>query len=357
MERKKRIWKKLVKGVLIALLILVILAGGLIGYLSVTEFRPEAVEPVTVEGNADRVFSGTQVRVLAMNTGYAGLGAKSDFFMDGGEQVHPLSEQYVKDNMEAISKLLGEVSADFILLQEVDEKSTRSSCQNQVEYYRTQSGLSSAFAMNYSCDFVPFPLPPIGTVHSGLQTLSTYHISSAERVSLPCPFSWPVSVANLKRCLLVTRIPIEGSEKELVLINLHLEAYDDGEGKIKQTQTMLKVLQEEYARGNYVIAGGDFNQTFPNARITYPIKNPELWMPGTLSEDSLPAGWRYAWDASTPTCRLLNQPLDADKEATQFYIIDGFLLSPNVSLQSVQALDLGFVNTDHNPVLLEVVLQ
>ena len=55
-------------------------------------------------------------------------------------------------------------------------------------------------------------------------------------MQLPCPFSWPTRIANLKRCLLVERIPIADSDKELVLVNLHLEAYDDGEGKGKPRQ-------------------------------------------------------------------------------------------------------------------------
>ena len=80
-------------------------------------------------------------------------------------------------------------------------------------------------------------------------------------MSLPCPFSYPIRLANLKRCLLVNRIPIEGSDKELVVINLHLEAYDDGAGKEAQTRMLAQLLREETEKGNYVIAGGDFNQT------------------------------------------------------------------------------------------------
>jgi len=45
-----------------------------------------------------------------------------------------------------------------------------------------------------------------------------------------------------------------------VLVNLHLEAYDSGEGKIAQTKLLVEFLEQEYAKGNYVIAGGDFNQ-------------------------------------------------------------------------------------------------
>ena len=38
------------------------------------------------------------------------------------------------------------------------------------------------------------------------------------------------------------------------------------------------------------------------------------------------------------------------------YVIDGFLISPNVTVESVQTVDEGFENSDHNPVLLTVSL-
>ena len=60
----------------------------------------------------------------------------------------------------------------------------------------------------------------------------------------------------------VNRIPIENSDKQLVIVNLHLEAYDSGEGKIAQTNMLADILRTEAEAGNYVIAAGDFNQAF-----------------------------------------------------------------------------------------------
>ena len=48
--------------------------------------------------------------------------------------------------------------------------------------------------------------------------LSDYGISSAERIKLPCPFSWPVRTANLKRCLLITRVPLEAHHASACLM-------------------------------------------------------------------------------------------------------------------------------------------
>ena len=357
--------KRVLLGVGIFLGVILLAAAGLIGWLTVREFNPAAVEDVEVNRNVppkDALSPGGSLTILSLNTGYAGLGADSDFFMDGGKEVAPTREQ-VQNNTIGLTDLLTEHRADVYFLQEVDTNSSRSNNVDQSEVYwynlnlsHKDAAYSSSHALNYSCDFVPFPLPPIGKVHSGLQTLSRFSVSGAQRISLPCPFSWPVSAANLKRCLLVSRVPLDGSDKELVLVNLHLEAYDDGEGKIAQTKVLMDFLTGEYEKGNYVIAGGDFNQTFPGALDAFPIQNTELWTPGVLENEILPKGWQFAFDLSTPSCRLLNHPYDPVPDGNQFYVIDGFILSPNVVLDSVETLDCQFAFTDHNPVVIQATL-
>ena len=354
--------KRILIGIGAVLGVLVLAFAGLVGWLTIREYRPAAVENITVfEAGNKSIAPGDSLTVLSQNTGYAGLGAESDFFMDGGKDVKPTRDQELA-NREGIVQQLISRDADVYFLQEVDTDSSRSYGMNQQGWYhRTMSGsgngpYSDAHALNYSCDFVPFPWPPLGKVHSGLQTLSRFEVDKAERVALPCPFSWPVRAANLKRCLLVSYVPLEGTDKELVLVNLHLEAYDDGEGKAAQTKVLLDFLTSEYGKGNYVIAGGDFNQTFPGALDAFPMQTPELWTPGVLEEDILPEGWRFACDLSVPSCRLLNHPYDPDPAGNQFYVIDGFILSPNVGLDSVETLDNQFQYADHNPVSLRVTL-
>ena len=350
--------KKFFRGLLILLLVIVLAVGGLFGFLTVTEFKPAPVEPLGFFGQAAEELpalqEGQSLRVLSWNIGYAGLGAASDFFMDGGENAMAADKATVRHYLDGIRGQLGAGDYDLVMLQEVDTDSKRT---YRIDETQPLSIGQSVFALNYSCPFVPVPWPPMGRVYSGLMTTSEYRIGESDRVALPCPFSWPLSTANLKRCLLVSRLPIEGSDKELVLVNLHLEAYDDGEGKIAQTRQLMDFLEEEYRKGNYVIAGGDFNQIFPGGLDAYPNLKPELWTPGILEESALPSGFRYAFDLSVPSCRLLNQPYDpADTANTQHYVIDGFIVSPNVTVESVEGQDLGFENSDHNPVLLTVTL-
>ena len=350
--------KKLLRVLLILLLVLIVAFGGLVGYLSLTEYKPEAVEPVAVEPVSSEIapVSAEGLRVLSWNIGYAGLGKESDFFMDGGKSARAADKPTVERYLDGIRETLtSEYPAELVLLQEVDSDSSRT---YGIDERSELAYASSAFALNYSCPFVPVPFPPMGKVNSGLLTVTEKTVGRAERISLPCPFSWPVSTVNLKRCLLVSYLPVEGSDKELVLVNLHLEAYDEGEGKIAQTKQLRDFITAEYEKGNYVIAGGDFNQTFPGGLEAFPLIDSSLWTPGTLDESMLPEGWRFAYDVAVPSCRLLNQPYDpTDLAHTQYYVIDGFILSPNVELLSVETLDLGFEYSDHNPVLLQVDLK
>ena len=351
--------KAILKFILILLLVVVIAVGGLLGWLTATEFSPAPTESVEVgrPGEGGAVPAGEVLTVLNWNVGYAGLGRNEDFFMDGGKRSKPDKPDVVYAYLDGIMKTIREQAPDLVLLQEVDADSGRTYEIDERPYLETDMD-NTAFAMNYSCPFVPVPWPPIGKVNSGLFTMTRdLKIESAERISLPCPFSWPLRIANLKRCLLVSYLPLEGTDKQLVLVNLHLEAYDDGEGKIAQTKVLNDFIQAEYAKGNYVIAGGDFNQIFPGGLEKYPNEHPDLWLPGELTQDQLPEGWSYAFSLDVPSCRLLNQPYNpADTANTQHYVIDGFILSPNVELETVENLDLGFENSDHNPVRISVKL-
>ncbi|MBP5224310.1 MAG: endonuclease [Lachnospiraceae bacterium] len=338
------------------ILALIAAAALLLGYLTLREYKPDEEETVGIEGTpgqklrTDRPFS-----VLSWNIGFCALGKDADFVMDGGGNAPPATPEVVSGNLQGIAGVLQKEQADVCFLQEVDAHSKRSFSADQRPSLCRGSG---AFALNFSSPFVPFPFPPIGKVESGIYTTSPFGMREAKRIALPCPFKWPLRIANLKRCLLITRMPVEGSSRELVFVNFHLEAYDSGEGKIEQTKKLLAVLEEEYRKGNYVIAGGDWNQTFPGVTDIYPNTHPDIWTVGLIDTDRIPDGWTVAYDPSVPTCRLLNRPYDpADTVNTQYYVIDGFVMSPNVRLCAAATLDEGFVYTDHNPVRITVELK
>lgn len=353
--------KKLLRTLLIIVLVIITVAAAGLAWLCANEYKPDVRVDLNVnKGSSETkvLHRGDTISLLSWNIGYAGLGKDSDFFMDGGENVAAADMATVYKYLNGIcDTIYGDEDAapDIVMLQEVDKNSTRTYGIDETKYLARGN---NAYALNFCSEYVPFPLPPIGKVNSGLLTTTDYNIRTARRIQLPCPFKWPVSVVNLKRCLLVTRIPVADSDRELIIVNMHLEAYDDGEGKIAQTKQLLNYIRSEYANGNYVIAGGDFNQVFPGSLDKYPNLHEDLWAPGYIYDNILNESWTIAYDNETPTCRLLNQPYDpTDTENTQYYVIDGYLLSPNIKLENVETLDCSFENSDHNPVSLSITLK
>ncbi len=230
-----------------------------LGIMTLFEYTPRETETLEImEGDVESrgVAPGDRLTVVTFNIGYGGLGEGQDFFMDGGDMVRPDSAEDVESNLEGIAGIILDNPADVYFLQEVDRASKRSYEIEELEYLRGETEMNAAFANNYKSVFVPYPAPPIGKVDSGLATLDALDASRAQRVSLPVPFKWPVRMFNLKRCLLVERVPV--GKADLVLVNLHLEAYDDGGGKEEQTRQLMELIRKEYKDGNYVIAGGDF---------------------------------------------------------------------------------------------------
>ncbi len=357
---KKPLWKRILKVVLIVILCIVIFVAAFAVFMTVNEYNPADVESLEVKGQAASVLkAGEPVKVLTWNIGYGALGEGADFFMDGGERVYTDTEEGVWKNLQAIYNDIRSEDPDLVLLQEADMDSARSYNIDEPAYFEDYfEEYESVFALNYNTLFVPYPMPPMGKVVAGIQTLSSYDIADSSRYQLPCPFSWPVKLFNLKRCCTVTHIPIEGSDKQLALINLHLEAYDEGEGKIEQTKLLKSIMDREVSAGNYVIAGGDFNQIFSsynNGR--FDVTDPELWAPGIIEESDFGDGWKFVMDADTPSCRSLDRAYDPDDSGFQYYLIDGFIVSDNVAVWEAETLSKGFVNSDHNPVMIRVTLE
>ena len=119
------------------------------------------------------------------------------------------------------------------------------------------------------------------------------------------------------------------------------------------------LLQKEAAAGNYVIAGGDFNQTFSNVDLSaYPQQSSNLWAPGSIDVSAFGDSLSCITDPSAPTCRSLDKPYNgSDHSSFQYYVIDGFIVSDNLQINSIKTINLDFKNSDHNPICLEVELR
>lgn len=362
MKSKKSVFKRVLKVIGIAVLVLVVAFAGLLGWLTATEYKPADKETVEIDGQGEETAEiGKDMRIVSWNIGYGCLGDNADFFMDGGSHVQTADEERTQENLDGIIDELQSLDPDAVFLQEVDLNSDRSHHINESETIQESlSNMCAAFAENYKVAFIPYPIPPIGKVDGGILTLSGMNIADSTRCQLPCPFKWPYRLGNLKRCVTISHVPVKNSDKQLAIVNLHLEAYDDGEGKAAQTAMLRDLLEEERSEGNYVIAGGDFNQIFDNIDGSKFPTLEDNWQAGKLDTGAFDDSWQFVMDNTEPSCRSLKEPYagaEHDPEQFQYYIIDGFIVSDNIEINAVKTQNLEFKNSDHNPVVLDVTLK
>jgi len=327
----------------------ILIFAGFIIYSQLSWYNPpqklilaENTQPDTI--NCDSIY-----RILSWNIGYAGLGDNMDFFYDGGVKVRD-TRQRVLINLDSILTFLKRNSDNnFILLQEVDEKSKRSYFVNEVDTI-AKMGFHQAFALNYVVQMVPVPpLTPMGQVKSGIVSLSKKCAQKSVRYGYPGMFDWPNRLFNLRRCMLVNRYPTN-TGKEFILINTHMSAFDDGSLKKQEMQYLRDFVLAEYAKGNFVVVGGDWNQCPPEFPVTRFGENyqSDSFILGNIDLDFLPSGWKWAYDTTAPTNRYLNESYL--KGRTFCCLIDHFLASPNIEIIQNQTINLNFRNSDHNPI-------
>jgi endonuclease/exonuclease/phosphatase family metal-dependent hydrolase len=197
----------------------------------------------------------------------------------------------------------------------------------------------------------------MGSVRSGLLTLSQYKSNSAARFQYPGSEKWPRQMFDLERCFVENRLPVEGG-RELILINSHLSAFDKG-GLIRQEQLeyLDKYIVDQYTnKGNYVIVGGDWNHILPGTdpALFQSSEEKPFWLK-KMPDNFTPEGFKWAVDQYVPTVRTTAAPYQ--KGLNFLAVIDGFLVSPNIDVQNITGHKLDFENSDHNPVSCIFILK
>jgi endonuclease/exonuclease/phosphatase family metal-dependent hydrolase len=137
-----------------------------------------------------------------------------------------------------------------------------------------------------------------------------------------------------------------------VIFNVHLSAFDDGALRRQQLADVWRWLRDEFERGRHVVAAGDWNFRLATTAFPYSTDDRNTFWVRDLPGELTPAGWHWAVDPAAPTNRTVEQPYRPGVNYTS--VIDGFVVSPNVEVAEVRTLDLGFENSDHNPVCLVV---
>ena len=357
------------------LVALALMVAGYVVYLNVNYTRIADNVEVPSEGAEPKTAAlarGVTYTALTYNVGFGAYTPDFSFFMetgtmkDGtptqGEHGVAASKESVlactEGDIATITMATDEGVPDLILLQEVDRDSTRSYHVDQCQAFKEAFPTYGAFyAENFHSGYLLYPFPEFhGSVHGGLLTLSDVQ-ATATRRSYPIDESFPARFFDLDRCFLVQRVAVEGSH-DLVVVNSHMSAYDEG-GVIRAQQMALimGVLREEAAKGNYVIAGGDWNHALCDSQELYTSQQavPE-WI-STFDESELPEGFNVVRPDNleeVATCRGSNLPY---VEGVSYRVTcDGFIVSSNVHAVAT-TIDTGFATSDHNPVLLTFTLE
>lgn len=347
-------------GALLGALLLVALIY--VAYVWIDYDRIEDRQVLTVNGDAETAAFATETEytIVTQNIGFGAYTSDFTFFMDGGESSWAESEDSVVRCVNGIGELVRSMDAELVLFQEVDFDSTRSYHVDERRMLEEAfTGYDSAFAVNYHSAFLMYPFTqPHGASSSGILTLSRTDITSSLRRSFPISTGFS-KFLDLDRCYSVSRIAVANG-KELVVYNVHSSAYG-GDDAIRAGQMgmLFDDMAEEYAKGNYVIAGGDFNHDFTgcSTQELNSMEDNEFGWAQPFPADLIPEGISrcldYTVGGDVPTSRNCDIPYSEDSVV---FILDGFLVSDNVSVTYLENVDAGFEYSDHNPVRMRFSL-
>lgn len=360
-----KVLKRILQVIGILVLVAIFVVAGYIVYLETTYYRIDDSVAVDIDNNPTTTLkANTQYKAATYNIGFGAYTPDYTFFMDEGikadgtKTVGEHSTAVSRESVEACTAgaigVLEGLDIDFALLQEVDTDSTRSFQVNQkAAIEEAFAAFSSVFAVNFHSGYLAYPIgDPHGVVNAGLLTIGDAHVDEAVRYSYPIDESFPTKFFDLDRCFLVERLPVDNG-KELVLINSHMSAYDEG-GTIRaqQLELITGVMEKEAAAGNYVIVGGDWNHALGGSEMMYESGFQVPPWVSTFDDSLLPEGFSVVVAdniADVPTCR--NNDVPYEKGYTYTVTVDGFIVSDNVKA-TAQNIDTGFEFSDHNPVLL-----
>lgn len=358
--------KKALKIILIILLVLIVVVLAYFAYVFIDYHRIDDNQKLTInDGIGTTCEVGETYKIVSYNVGFGAYTPDFGFFMDGGTESRAKSADSVKTVFKGITKFLNDENPDFMMIEEVDTDSTRSWHVNQKEILeKAFSGYDSVFGMNYDSPYLFYPIfEPHGKSVSGIMTFSKFNMTSSLRRSLPIETGL-TKLVDLDRCYTVTRVPTSDGN-ELVLYTVHLSAYSsDGSIGVKQLKMLLADMQEEYDKGNYCIAGGDFNKDLlGDGKVTsadiFGIDEGYTWAQPidpnlfTIASKNVSKVAPFDEDNKIPSCRNADGPY-SDKQYV--VTVDGFFVTDNVTVVDKNVYDTGFKYSDHNPVYMDFIL-
>lgn len=183
------------------------------------------------------------------------------------------SESLYQGNLQRTIDYFKKIQPDFVGFQEIDLDANRSYNVNQAqELLQKVPFAESAVAVNWHKNYVPFPYwPPnlqFGPVVSGQAILSRYPIRKHEKLVLSRPLEAPFyyNAFYLDRLAELAIVDVGGVE--VVIVNVHLEAYESST-RLLQAQQLVDFVKP-YVDKYPVLLIGDFNSVVPELGDQFP---------------------------------------------------------------------------------------
>lgn len=341
----------------VLLAVLVLLVVGYVIYVFAAYYRLDDNIALEWTETSDKVIDVSgDYNVLTYNIGFGAYSPDFTFFMDGGKESVAKSKEAVQQNVNGAKSLAQQFNPDFLLVQEVDLHATRSYHVNEYDILKAGfEGYENVFAQNYDSPYLFYPITaPHGKSLAGMATMSKYSVKSAVRRSLPISTGFS-KLFDLDRCFSVTEYPVSNG-KSLFVYNVHLSAYG-GSAEIRsgQINMLFGDMKSKFEAGNYVVCGGDFNHDMTDETQNLGNENAvgDFEWAQKFPFDDIDKNFSFARkyvDKNIPTAR--NCDIEYVKGKTQVFVLDGFFVSNNVVVNSVQNVDSGFKFSDHNPVVM-----
>jgi len=290
---------------------------------------------------------GPVITVMDWNIGYAGLGKDSDFIMDGGENLLPPSREIVEVNLNGIADIMKANPADFYIIQEVSKPDMLNMGVDVLDGVRAAlPDHSSWFTYDFSTRFIPTKW----ALKHGLSSFTPFAPDNISVRRLPNEPEKLGGIIGRQYHVQITEFKENG--RDWALLNIHLSAFDEGGNiRVQQLEKLLEIAAEYYADGKHVIIGGDWNMQLTPTDFPNNTEMKQLFWLKVLPKEKIPSEWQLAFDTRVATVRTNYQPYIKGENYTT--IIDGFLVSPNVEVVSVEGIDTNFEFTDHQPVLAQ----
>lgn len=255
--------KKFIHYGFLTFLSLFFLTIGFYLWASSPNLRPDDYSSIYTNSESISVNTNQEFSILTYNIGYLS-GMTNNLPVD---KPRSLFDQ----NSELVIRNLRRLNPDFIALQEIDYDSDRSFNIDQHQMIEELGYPYSGKTINWDKRYVPFPYFPVsmqfGKIVSGQSVLSKYPILEQQRIELERNNSNPFYYDSfyLDRLAQVVKISVQG--RNLILINAHLEAFDQ-ETRIRQMEK-LRSLYGSFCKIGPTIMLGDFNSDmqYENAGI------------------------------------------------------------------------------------------